>query len=432
MKIAIVGSGISGLAAARALDDGHEVTIFERDERLGGHACTVDIDHYGPRIPVDVGFIIYNRFTYPNFYRLLHELRVRGKPTQMSFSVSLDDGRFEWGTGKLEMMLAQPSNVLNPTYYRLLFDILRFFRVANADLAAGTVGEVSLREYLARHKFGLPIVKRFLVPMGASIWSASATEFLEHPAEVLLGFMKNHQLLSVKQPVWLTIPGGSRAYVDKLRQGLRAKVHLKSTISQVAKTHTGTLVSDTHGNEATFDHVVLACHAPDALRLLKSPSHDERDILSVLKYSKNLTVLHGDTSFMPKRRRAWGSWNYVGRSTDDHSSSPVSITYWMNQLQHIDEKYPLFVTLNPVAPIKPDLMFASFDFDHPQFDRAATNAQKRLATIQGKGNVWFCGAYAGHGFHEDGIRSGLEIAHQLGATSPELLGHARIFRPVAA
>lgn len=418
MKIAVVGSGISGLAAARALDAHHEVTLFEKDDRLGGHACTVDVDHYGPRISVDVGFIIFNRFTYPNLVRLFRELGVKGTPTRMAFSVSLDGGRFEWATGNLDMMLAQRRNALSPSFYQLLFEVLRFFRVANADLAADTVGEVSLREYLARRRFSPVIVKRFLVPMGASIWSASADEFLEHPAEVLLAFMKNHQLLSAKQPVWLTLPGGSRTYVNKIKDELRATVRIGKSVAKVVRTQTGVTVVDSAGADSAFDQVILACHAPDALRLLDAPTVEEREVLGALKYSKNLTVLHGDASFMPKRQRAWGSWNYVGRSADNHSNAPVSITYWMNHLQHIDKKYPLFVTLNPTVAPRPDLVFASFDFEHPQFDRAAVNAQKRLASIQGNGNVWFCGAYARHGFHEDGIRSGLETAQRLGAPAP--------------
>ena len=417
MKIAVVGSGVSGLAAARMLDAHHEVTLFEKEDRLGGHACTVDVDHYGPRISVDVGFIIFNRFTYPNLVQMFRELGVKGAPTQMAFSVSLDDGRFEWATGKLDMMLAQRMNALSPSFYQLLFEILRFFRVANADLAAGSVGEVSLREYLARHRFGPIIVKRFLAPMGASIWSASADEFLEHPAEVLLAFMKNHQLLSVKQPVWLTLPGGSRTYVTRIKDELRATVRTGTPVAKLVRTQAGVSVVDGAGAGSVFDHVILACHAPDALRLLEAPTAEESEVLGALKYSKNLTVLHGDASFMPKRRRAWGSWNYVGRTADSHSDAPVSITYWMNQLQHIDQKYPLFVTLNPTTPPRPDLVFASFDFEHPQFDRAAVNAQKRLASIQGNGNVWFCGAYAGHGFHEDGMRSGLEVGRRLAAPS---------------
>lgn len=427
MKIAIIGTGIAGLGAARALDDSHELTLFEKDGRLGGHACTVDVDHYGPRLSVDVGFIIYNRFTYPNLTRLFRELGVKGTPTKMAFSVSLDDGRFEWATGNLNMMLAQRENVFSPDHYRLFIEILRFFRVANADLAADTVGEVSIGEYLARHRFSSIIAKRFLIPVGGSIWSASADEFLDHPAEVLLTFMKNHQLLQVKQPVWLTIPGGSRRYVEKLQEQLKASVRLNTAVLRITRTADGVTITDSSGADTRFDHVILACHGPDALSLLDSPSEQERETLSAFRYSKNLTVLHGDPSFMPKRRRAWGSWNYLGKSADDHSMAPVSLTYWMNQLQHIDEKYPLFVTLNPDRPPDPNLVFASFDFEHPQFDRAAANAQKRLASIQGNGNVWFCGAYTGHGFHEDGLRSGLEIAYQLGATSSELLGHARIF-----
>lgn len=429
MKIAIVGAGVSGLGAAYALNQsgGHELTIFERDNRLGGHASTVDVDHYGERIAVDTGFIIFNRFTYPNLTRLFRDLSVRSVPTRMAFSVSLDDGRFEWATSQLSKIFAQPSNAFSPRFYALLLEVLRFFRIAKADLAAGTVGEVSLQEYLNRHKFSQDLVDKLLVPMGGSIWSASASQFLAYPAEVLLGFMSNHQLLNVKQPVWLTVSGGSRTYVEKLVTTLKATIHQNAAIKRVEKTEGGAVVTDAAGNQAHFDHVILACHAPEALSLLAAPTQAEREILGALKYDRNVTVLHGDPSFMPKRRAAWASWNYAGSSQRADAGAAVAITYWMNSLQHIDERYPLFVSLNPSRPPREDLVFARFDYEHPQYDRAAVNAQKRLSTIQGKGNVWFCGAYSGYGFHEDGFRSGLEIANALSTQPAELLGHPRIF-----
>jgi predicted NAD/FAD-binding protein len=424
MKIAIVGAGVSGLGAAYALDGDHELTIFEKDNRLGGHASTVDVDHYGPRISVDTGFIIFNRSTYPNLTRAFRDLGVKTVPTQMSFSISLDDGRFEWATNNL---FAQRRNLINPRFYLLLMEILRFFRVANANLAAGAVGEVSLREYLARHHFKPDVVDRFLTPMGASIWSASATQFLDYPAEVLLEFMKNHQLLRIKQPVWLTVKDGSRTYVEKLAGRLRATIRKGVTIAKVRRTNPGVVLTDATGAAMEFDQVILACHSTDALALLEGPLPPERDMLSKIRYTDNLTVLHGDASLMPKRRGAWSSWNYVGSSAPERASDAVGITYWMNSLQAIDKACPLFVSLNPSRPPKPELVFASFNYAHPQFDRDAINAQKQLSAIQGEGNVWFCGAYAGYGFHEDGFRSGLEIANALAKTGVVLPGHPRIF-----
>jgi predicted NAD/FAD-binding protein len=428
VKIAIVGSGISGLGAAYALDSQHDVTIFERDHRLGGHASTVDVDHYGPRIAVDTGFIIFNRLTYPNLTRLFRELKVRSLATQMGFSVSLDDGRYEWATGGLAAMFAQPENALNPKHYALLLDILRFFRVANADLAARTVGDVSLRDYLAARRFNATLIDRFIVPMGGSIWSATARQMLEYPAETLLTFMKNHQLLQIKQPVWLTVEGGSRTYVDKLTSRLRARIHKNKPIKRVEGGANGAVIFDDKGERAEFDAVILACHSTDALDLLDAPTDAERSTLSAMRYQKNTTILHGDTRLMPKRRAAWSSWNYTGSSHEARSGDAVGITYWMNKLQHIDESYPLFVTLNPRVAPNPDLVFASFDYEHPQYDRDAIKAQQRLHELQGARRIWFCGAYTGYGFHEDGLRSGLEVAqHVAGQIATPLLGHARIF-----
>ena len=427
MKIAVIGSGIAGLSAARALDAEHDVVIFEAADRLGGHACTVDVRHYGEPIAVDVGFIIFNRSTYPNFTRLLRELHVKAVPTRMGFSVSLDEGRFEWAIGGLGKLLAQRSNIVKPAYYKLLFEIYRFLRRSNADLDSGSIGEVSLRQYLARHRFGPLLILRFLVPMGASIWSASTDEFLDYPAEVLLGFMRNHGLLSLKQPHWLTVAGGSRSYVEALSASLRVRVSMGRAVARVVRGEQGPVVVDSEGGESRFDHVIVACHAPDALSLIDRPTDLERRTLGALKYSKNRTVLHGDTAVMPKRRAAWAPWNYRGVS-GDREDAPVSVTYWMNVLQKIDERFPLFVTLNPPSSLRRELVFAAFDFEHPQFDRPAIDAQKRLRDIQGNGNLWFCGAYAGYGFHEDGITSGLEIAQRIVAADLKLLGSARIFR----
>jgi len=427
MRIAIVGSGVSGLAAAYALDPDHEVTVFEKDNRLGGHSSTVDVDHYGPTIPVDTGFIVFNRKTYPNLTRLFRELKVPCVATKMAFSVSLDDGRFEWATSNINQMFAQRENIVNPRHHMMLLEILRFFRRARADLAANAVGEVSLKQYLERHRFSRVLVDRFLVPVGGSIWSATAKQFLEYPAEVLLSFMENHQLLQIEQPIWLTVEGGSRTYVTRLAASLRAKFHLNTGVAAVKRSErSGAVVVDAKGNEAAFDHVILACHSTDALALLEAPSERERQLLGAIRYAKNLTVLHGDPAFMPKRKAAWGCWNYLGSHDSGRETDPVGITYWMNALQHIDERYPLFVTLNPRTT--PNNVFARFEYEHPQYDRAARNAQKDLHSIQGANNVWFCGAYAGHGFHEDGFRSGLEVAHRISASAAvPLLGHARIW-----
>lgn len=424
MKVAIIGSGVSGLVAARALDQQHEVTVFEKNSRAGGHVCTVDVDAYGRTISVDVGFMIFNHRTYPNFSRMLRDLDVEASPTRMDFSVSLEDADFEWATGNLNMMLAQRANLFRVSYYRLLFEILRFFRVAKRDLSAGSVGDVSLRQYLANHGLSAVVAQRLLIPMGASIWSAPAEELLEYPAETLLGFFDDHGLLSLSHPTWLTIIGGSLTYVSKIVTKLRNPIRMGQAIVTVSRSQEGVVVTDTHGEAMAFDQLIFACHPHDALRLLATPSQGERELLGAFKYARNLTVLHGDSTFMPKRRRAWASWNYLGQRSLD---APVAVTYWINRIQKIDHRYPLFVTLNPPHTPRQDLVFASFDFEHPQFDKSAVDAQQRLNEIQGKASIWYCGAYTGYGFHEDGVVSALEIAARLGSQR-EPIGPPRIFR----
>jgi predicted NAD/FAD-binding protein len=410
MRIAVIGAGVTGLAAARALDNRYDVTLFEKCDHLGGHACTVDVAHYGPIIPVDCGFIVYNRKTYPLLTGLFRQLGVKPKATGMEFSVSLDEGRFEWAVGSLNSMFAQRRNFLDPRFYLMLLSILRFFRVANADLAKDAVGNISLGGYLERHKFSRYFALRFLVPMCRSIWSSSVEEVFSYPAPVILNFLFDHGLLSVKQPIWLTLEGGARTYVDAITNSLKAKVRLGTKIVSIDRKPTQINIMDDRGAQETFDHVVLACHAPEALALLREPSASEREILGAFRYASNTVVLHGDSKFMPTSRRGWASWNYRGYLDSARNSDPVILTYWMNKIQHIPDQYPLFVTLNPPRAPDVDLEFARFEFEHPQFDDQSVSAQARLQEIQGGGNVWFCGAYCRYGFHEDGYSSGLRAA----------------------
>ena len=415
MKVAVIGSGISGLAAARALDQTHEVTLFEESDKLGGHSCTVDVDHYGVTIPVDCGFIVYNRKTYPQLTKLFQKLSVKSRATGMDFSVSLDDGGFEWAVGNLNSMFAQRRNAFDPRFYQMLRNIVRFFRVTNADLKNGTVGDVSLGEYLNHHGFSEYFSQRFLVPMCRSIWSSSVEEVFAYPAWVILNFLADHGLLSVKQPIWLTLAGGSRTYVEAIVKDLRATVRPGTKIVEVRRTSVGVLVTDANGASEAFDHAILACHAPQALEILASPTPQETKVLGAFGYARNTVVLHGDSGFMPASQRCWASWNYRGFLDGSHNKDPVILTYWMNKIQHIPQQYPLFVTLNPPRPPAAGLEFARFEFEHPQFDHAAIAAQKQLKHIQGNGNIWFCGAYGRYGFHEDGYCSGIAVAEGVAA-----------------
>lgn len=418
MKIAVIGSGISGNSAAWALSKAHDVTVFERRERLGGHTATVDVDFDGKTIPVDTGFIVYNENNYPNLIKLFDHLSVDTSPSDMEFSVSLDNGKLEWKGGKkLSGVFAQPTNIISPGFLKMLRDIFRFNKRARQDLQSGALCGLTFDDYLNKTGFSKRLKNDYLVPMTSAIWSTPSTKMLEFPAESLIQFMKNHSLIQSERPKWRTVTNGSRNYVVKLKENTDAKFKTNSEIVSVRRSQDGVLVTDVHGNQEMFDEVVMASHSDQSLKILDDASQQEKDILSSVQYVQNDVWLHRDTSLMPKRKKAWAAWNYIGNKNvmDDRD---VSVTYWMNKLQNIDEKYPLFVTLNPIK--KPDeaLTFGRYQYAHPLFDTAAINAQNRLDSIQGTNKIWFCGAWTGFGFHEDGLKSGLKVARSLGGIVP--------------
>jgi predicted NAD/FAD-binding protein len=423
MKIAVVGSGITGNAAALALSQathGNEVVIYEREARPGGHSATVDINYDGTKIAVDTGFIVFNEKNYPNLTAMFDYLGVETQLSDMSFSVSADRGRFEWcgrdGGGVLNALFAQRRNVVSPSFLRLLLEIGRFQKQAIADARARTVGEGSLAHYLARHQFSTRMRDDYLVPMGAAIWSTSPRDMLAFPATSFIEFFDNHCLLQWDRPRWRTVTGGSRAYVRKLAGIFGDRLRLACGASKITRDEDGVTIFDATGHAERFDAVVLAAHAPDSLAILADASDDERAILGACRYAPNDVWLHRDVSLMPKRKAAWASWNFLREGADD--ARACAVTYWMNKLQAIDESKPLFVTLNPPFEPKPELTFGRFSYDHPQFDRPALEARKRLHAIQGVRHTYFAGAWTGHGFHEDGLSSGISVAAQLGCPAP--------------
>jgi predicted NAD/FAD-binding protein len=415
VKVAVIGSGISGLGAAWALSRYHDVTIFEADARLGGHANTVSIEDRGRTVPVDTGFIVYNERNYPNLVRFFETLGVATEPSDMSFSVSLGAGAFEYRARALGL-LAQPSNLLRPSYLRMMREIVRFSREAKS-LVGEAAGE-STGAWLRRAGYSEAFRDDFLLPMIACIWSSSLQEMLSYPAATMAGFLDNHGLLDLgERPQWRTVSGGSREYVRRVEAGLH-DVRLSTPIHSVTREAGSTLVRDASGHTEHFDHAVLATHADTALRILgDDASPDERRVLGSFRYQRNVAVLHRDPALMPTRRRAWSSWNYLARGRDrGDRERGVSLTYWMNMLQNLETERPVFVTLNPIE--EPRDQVASFVYHHPQYDRAAVSAQTALPSVQGVRRTWFCGSYCGHGFHEDGLRSGLEVAASLGAPAP--------------
>jgi predicted NAD/FAD-binding protein len=415
--IAVIGAGISGLGAALALQDAADVTLYEKENRLGGHSHTVDVDYDGAAIAVDTGFIVYNEVNYPNLTALFEHLRVPTKTTHMTFGFSADHGRFEWQGNTVLSLFRQKRNLFRPAFHRMWMDMVRFRTEALADLEAGRTAGVSLGQYLARNHYSPWFRDRCVVPMGAAIWSTSAGDMLEFPASTFIRFFENHKLFHLEKPVWRTVDGGSRTYVDLLTAALRGPVRRGSPAVRVARGRSGVEVTDASGATSRYDDAVLATHSDEALALLSDPTQAEAEILGALRYAPNAVYLHRDPALMPKRKSVWSSWNYLTQ-TRANASVSVSVTYWMNSLQSIDRRRPLFVSLNPPQPPRRDLTFRTFDYAHPQFDAGALDAQARLHQIQGRRNIWFCGAYAGYGFHEDGLTSGLEVAERLGGRAP--------------
>jgi predicted NAD/FAD-binding protein len=404
MDIAVVGSGIAGLSAAWLLSQRHRVTLYESAGRPGGHSNTVDIGG----VPVDTGFIVYNESTYPNLTALFAHLGVRTKASEMSFAVSLDGGDLEYAGTGLNGLFAQRTNLLRPRFWSMLRDLRRFYR--NASAHAGMISPaITLGQFLDAGGYGEAFQQDHLLPMAAAIWSASAETLRDYPALHFIRFCENHGLLKFTgRPVWRTVEGGSREYVKKLTADVQERF-FGCTVRSIRRDADSVVIRTGDGSERIFDHAVLACHADQALFLLDHPTASEHSLLSSFRYTKNRAVLHGDTRLMPKRRAVWASWNYLANR--DHTDQP-HVTYWMNRLQGLPDAPPLFLTLNPAA--EPETILHEEIYHHPAFDTDSMRAQQNLWELQGRRRTWFCGAYFGAGFHEDGLQSGLAVAEQLG------------------
>ncbi len=424
MRVAVIGTGIAGNAAAWSLSKHNSVTVYDRETRIGGHSHTVDIDYDGTPLAVDIGFIVYNELNYPDLKALFSHLGVETVESCMSFAVTADAGRFEWkggGNNWLDTargLFAQRRNLLSPSYLLMLRDVLTFNEQSTKDYAAGKLAGLTLGDYFRVNHFAPRLLTDYLAPMGAAIWSAPASEILDFPAENFVAFFANHRLLQYDRPVWRTVKGGSQRYVEKLTAPFRDRIKLGCAVTAIERLPHGVIVHDSHGQAERYDHVVVASHSDQALALLSDADENERSILGAIGYSPNTVYLHRDPGLMPKRKRAWASWNFLRWPREGSVENDVSVTYWMNELQGIDRDKPLFVSLNP--PTEPDaaLTFGKFLFEHPQYNAAAFAAQKRLHEIQGSRHTWFCGAWTGYGFHEDGLRSGLAVAEALGAVAP--------------
>lgn len=415
LKVGIIGSGISGLSAAWLLAKHHDVTVFEAAGRIGGHSNTVTFTAESGEVAVDTGFIVYNEVTYPNLTAMFDTLDVPTAASNMSFAVSLNEGEFEYSGGTGLGLFAQWSNVASSRFWSMMRDLLRFYRNAPRDLAM--MGGISLDDYLSRNDYGRAFREDHLYPMAAAIWSTPAIQVGAYPAASFVKFCCNHGLLALwNRPAWRTVKGGSREYVARITASLPDRVRLSTPVREIRRLSDHVEVRNSFNKRYTFDDVVVATHADQALRMLADPSEEERRILGSFRYSRNEAVLHGDTGFMPKRAAAWSSWNYVagnrGSYPQDHTQP--SITYWMNRLQPLGSAPPTFVTLNPSRPPRAETIIATETYEHPVFDLETDRAQRAIWSLQGSRKTWFCGAYFGSGFHEDGIQAGLAVAEDLG------------------
>lgn len=415
LKIAVVGSGVSGLSAAWLLSQRHDVTLIEANQRIGGHSNTVECVLPDGPVAVDTGFIVYNDVTYPNFAALLDYLSVPTAKSNMGFGVSLHGGDYEYSGEGVLQLLGHARNIANLSHWRMIMGLTRFFRTAG-QLAEYVGEEDSLAEFLRTQNYSSDFVNLHLLPVAAAVWSSEPEQMLQYPARAFLRFFENHGLLNfANRPQWRTVDGGSREYVNRVLEDGRMRVLKGCPVHVIDRSGAGVCLRGAHGFSEKFDRVVIATNAEAALAMLEAPSAAESQLLSTFKYSKNVATLHRDERFMPKRKRLWSSWNYV--SDGDVAGNQASVTYWMNALQPLRTATNLFVSINPRKSPVAELVEQEINYAHPIFTTQTRRAQKDLWTLQGRNNTWYCGAHFGAGFHEDGLQAGLAVAEQLGGVT---------------
>ena len=410
-RIAVIGSGIAGMSAAWALRDAAQVTLFEADTRIGGHACTHVFDYEGHETAVDLGFIVYNQTNYPNLIGLFDALDVGTQPSDMSFAVS-DPKGWEWAS-TAKGIFAQKKNLISPRFHRFWRTILRFNDIARAELEGDRIKDTTLGAWLDRHGFDEAFRQNYVLPMGAAIWSTPEHKMLDYPAMSFFQFFDNHRLMHKERPKWRTVSGGSQSYVRKIAADLGDRVRTDTSVSRVFPFGSHVALKTSAGDTHVFDDVILAVHSDQALAMVADEYEEEAFLLRSIRYRPNQIYLHKDAQLMPKAKAAWASWNVIKQDNGD-----ICLSYWMNRLQGLPNERPLFITLNPEAAPAPKDVFLHYVFDHPQFDAPSEAAVRGLDRIQGQKGLWFAGAWMGRGFHEDGLKSGLAVALSLGGSVP--------------
>jgi uncharacterized protein len=409
MKIAVIGTGISGLGAAYLLHRDHDLVVYEKNSYVGGHSRTIDIPVAHGSMAVDTGFIVFNDWNYPNLLGLFNQIKVPYQKSDMSFGVSVNNGWLEYSSGAL---FAQRKNLLRPQYWHMLLDVIKFNKQALAYINKDP--SISLGDCLEKLEMGTWFKRYYILAMGAAIWSCPVETVMKFPAQTFLNFFKNHGLLSINnKPQWYTVTGGSREYTKRLIAPFKEHILLNNGATKVAQKGNQIEVTDQNGGARLFDHVIFACHADQALRVIDKPTNDEISVLSNFHYQRNQIVVHSDTSFMPQHKQCWSSWVYLSEQQEDKSRG-VSLSYWMNNLQSLDTDVPVIITLNPARRPKEALIMDEHYFSHPIFDYDAIASQDNIYHIQGKRNLWFCGAYQRYGFHEDGLLSAVNVVKGLG------------------
>jgi predicted NAD/FAD-binding protein len=417
-RIGVIGAGVAGLSAAWLLAKRHRVVLYEKNPYVGGHTRTVEVNASRGCVPVDMGFIVYNERNYPHLSGLFGHLGVSSQPSDMSFSASIGEGALEYSGSSLNTLFAQRRNLLRPAHVSMLYDIVRFNSRAKRLLRENLDQDLTLAEFIQRHRFGVALRDHYLLPMAAAIWSCPPASILRFPLFSLLRFFANHGLLDLwDRPQWRTVVGGSHTYVKRMLRSFHGSVRSSDPVVRVVRDARGVTVHTASGTAQALDQVVLACHADEALKLLDRPRYWESEILRSFQYQENRAVLHSDPGLMPRRRRVWSSWNYLA-ATEGSRTRAVCVTYWMNRLQRIEAQMPLLVTLNPFREPRADLTVSQATFHHPVFDARAMRAQPLLPRIQGHDRIWYCGSYFGHGFHEDALLSAVRVARSLGVAPP--------------